>query len=195
MLVVCPFYTYRHYLLHTRVSLGDLPVPFLVERDGQQVLVRRHGRRRRAQPDDPRPRRPLRAGRAPDRRARRPQPHDLQRRLGLLPVPRAGARHASTSRWTRASPTAKARAWPTTSPPPTSSCSPTSGPAGTSRTPPTNTSATSPTRPSPTTSVSSERYEDNLVLLYERCEGGGGQSPADVTGKYPVTRSTSPDRG
>ena len=32
MLVVCPFYTYRHYLLHTRVSAGQLPVPFLVER-------------------------------------------------------------------------------------------------------------------------------------------------------------------
>jgi hypothetical protein len=32
MLVVAPFYTYRHYLLHTRVSAGQLPVPFLVER-------------------------------------------------------------------------------------------------------------------------------------------------------------------
>jgi hypothetical protein len=32
MAVVCPFYTYRHYLLHTRVSAGELPVPFLVER-------------------------------------------------------------------------------------------------------------------------------------------------------------------
>ena len=36
MFVVAPFYTYRHYLLHTRVSLGDLPVPFLVERDGRR---------------------------------------------------------------------------------------------------------------------------------------------------------------
>jgi hypothetical protein len=33
MLAVCPFYTYRHYLLHTRVSAGQLPVPFLVERN------------------------------------------------------------------------------------------------------------------------------------------------------------------
>jgi hypothetical protein len=32
MLVVTPFYTYRHYVLHTRVSAGELPLPFLVER-------------------------------------------------------------------------------------------------------------------------------------------------------------------
>ena len=30
------------------------------------------------------------------------------------------------------------------------------------------------------------RYEDNLVLLFARCEGGGGVSPADVTGRYPI---------
>jgi hypothetical protein len=31
-----------------------------------------------------------------------------------------------------------------------------------------------------------KRYEDNLVLLFERCDGGGGVSPADVSGTYPV---------
>jgi len=36
MLVIAPFYTYRHYLLHTRVSAGELPLPFLVERDGRR---------------------------------------------------------------------------------------------------------------------------------------------------------------
>jgi hypothetical protein len=36
MLVVTPFYTYRHYLLHTRVSAGELPLPFLVERDDRR---------------------------------------------------------------------------------------------------------------------------------------------------------------
>jgi hypothetical protein len=36
MAVVAPFYTYRHYLLHTRVSAGNLPVPFLVERDDRR---------------------------------------------------------------------------------------------------------------------------------------------------------------
>jgi hypothetical protein len=30
-----------------------------------------------------------------------------------------------------------------------------------------------------------QRYEDNLVLLFERCQGGGGVSPADITGTYP----------
>jgi cbb3-type cytochrome oxidase subunit 3 len=36
MLVVAPFFTYRQYVLHTRVSVGDLPLPFLVERDGRR---------------------------------------------------------------------------------------------------------------------------------------------------------------
>ncbi len=36
MLVVAPFFTYRQYVLHTRVSAGDLPLPFLVERDGRR---------------------------------------------------------------------------------------------------------------------------------------------------------------
>ncbi len=36
MLVVSPFYTYRYYLLHTRVAVGDLPLPFLVEREDRK---------------------------------------------------------------------------------------------------------------------------------------------------------------
>lgn len=36
MLVVAPYYTYRHYVLHTRVAVGQLPPPFLVERDGRR---------------------------------------------------------------------------------------------------------------------------------------------------------------
>ncbi len=36
MLVIAPFYTYRSYLLQTRVSVGDVPLPFLVERDGRR---------------------------------------------------------------------------------------------------------------------------------------------------------------
>jgi hypothetical protein len=30
------------------------------------------------------------------------------------------------------------------------------------------------------------QYESNLLLLFERCEGGGGISGADVDGLYPV---------
>jgi hypothetical protein len=36
MLVVSPFYTYRYYLLQTRVAVGDLPLPFLVQRDDRK---------------------------------------------------------------------------------------------------------------------------------------------------------------
>jgi len=32
LFVICPFFTLRHYLLHTRVSVGNLPVPHVVER-------------------------------------------------------------------------------------------------------------------------------------------------------------------
>jgi hypothetical protein len=36
MLVVSPFYTYRYYLLQTRVAVGNLPLPFLVQRDDRK---------------------------------------------------------------------------------------------------------------------------------------------------------------
>lgn len=36
LLVIAPYYTYRHYLLHTRVAVGDLPPPFETERDGRR---------------------------------------------------------------------------------------------------------------------------------------------------------------
>jgi hypothetical protein len=39
MLVVCPFYTYRTYLLHTRVSAGNLPLPFEIERGDHRFWV------------------------------------------------------------------------------------------------------------------------------------------------------------
>lgn len=36
LLAVAPFYTFRYYVLHTRVGIGDLPLPFLVERDDER---------------------------------------------------------------------------------------------------------------------------------------------------------------
>jgi hypothetical protein len=36
MLAISPFFTYRAYVLHTRVAAGDLPLPFLVERDDRR---------------------------------------------------------------------------------------------------------------------------------------------------------------
>ena len=37
--VVCPFFTYRAYILHTRVSVGEKRVPFLVQRNDRQFWV------------------------------------------------------------------------------------------------------------------------------------------------------------
>ncbi len=37
--VVCPFFTYRAYILHSRVSVGNLPVPFQVQRNDRQFWV------------------------------------------------------------------------------------------------------------------------------------------------------------
>ena len=39
MFVVCPFYTYRSYLLYSRVSVGNLPVPFEIERGDHRFWV------------------------------------------------------------------------------------------------------------------------------------------------------------
>jgi hypothetical protein len=39
MLVVCPFFTFRTYVLAGRVSVGNLPAPFEIERDGRRFWV------------------------------------------------------------------------------------------------------------------------------------------------------------
>lgn len=39
MFVVCPFFTYRPYLLQARVAVGDLPPPFEIERGGHRFWV------------------------------------------------------------------------------------------------------------------------------------------------------------
>ncbi|MAT05580.1 MAG: hypothetical protein CL424_11115 [Acidimicrobiaceae bacterium] len=39
MIVICPFYTYRMYALHTRVAIGQIPPPFEIERDGRRFFV------------------------------------------------------------------------------------------------------------------------------------------------------------
>jgi hypothetical protein len=35
------------------------------------------------------------------------------------------------------------------------------------------------------------QYEENLVMIFQRCEGGGGVSPADVPGRYPLPEQPS----
>jgi hypothetical protein len=38
-LLVAPLYTFRYYLLHTRVGLGDVPRPFAVEHEGRRFYL------------------------------------------------------------------------------------------------------------------------------------------------------------
>ena len=185
MLVVCPFYTYRHYLLHARVAAGDLPVPFLVERDGRrfwfgdgnvasalnQLIPELDAR------SDPGDR--LIVGPADLSRTiysdvsvyylfpeLEPATEYIEMDPGLADREGSGLAHdiatadflVLTNIWT---------GW---------------------------------NEPNASDDHLSQehnqavadnfclvsRFEDNLVLLYERCDGGGGQSPADVEGKYPV---------
>jgi len=184
MLVVCPFYTYRHHLLHTRVALGDLPVPFLVERDGRRFWFGDQAvagalnamipeLEARSQPGDR-----LIVG-----------PADLSRTIysdvsvyylfpELVPgtqyiemdpglADRAGSGLAEeieqadflvlTNIWT---------GWHEPN------------------------ASDDHLSDEHNQAVADnfclvDRYEDNLVLLFERCQGGGGISPADITGTYP----------
>ncbi len=39
LVVICPFWTYRTWALQTRVAVGDLPPPFVIERDGHRFWV------------------------------------------------------------------------------------------------------------------------------------------------------------
>lgn len=184
MLVVCPFYTYRHYLLHTRVALGDLPAPFLVERDGRKFWF---GDKTVADALNEM---------IPDLDARSEPgdrlivgPADLSRTIysdvsiyylfpELVPAtkyiemdPGLADREGSglaeeistadflvlTNIWT---------GWHE----PNASDEHLSQEAN---------------QAVADNFCLAERYEDNLVLLFERCEGGGGVSPADITGTFP----------
>ena len=185
MLVICPFYTYRHHLLHTRVALGDLPPPFLVERDGKRFWF---GDKTVADALN---------AMIPDLEARSDRgdrlivgPADLSRTIYsdvsvyyLFPELEPGTRYIEmdpgladragsglaediaaadyvvlTNIWT---------GWNE----PNASDKHLSDEAN---------------RAVADNFCLTERYADNLVLLFERCEGGGGVNPAEVTGTYPV---------
>lgn len=185
MLVVCPFYTYRHYLLHTRVSAGQLPVPFLVERGDHRFWFGDFFVAKALNEMIPE----LEARSAPGDRLV-VGPADLSRTIysdvsiyflfpelepatyyiemdpGLADAEGSGLADdiatadflVLTNIWT---------GW--------------NEPNASDR----------HLSPEGNRAVADhfclvERYQDNLVLLYERCEGGGGVSPADVTGRYPV---------
>jgi hypothetical protein len=185
MAVVCPFYTYRHYLLHTRVSAGELPVPFLVERGdhrfwfGDFFVAEALNEmipelEARSEPGDR-----LIVGPADLSRTIYsdvsvyflfpelvPATYYIEMDPGLADAEGSGLADdietadflVLTNIWT---------GW---------------------------------NEPNASDQHLSQegnravadhfclvgRYEDNLVLLFERCEGGGGVSPADVTGRFPV---------
>jgi hypothetical protein len=185
MLVVCPFYTYRHYLLHTRVSAGQLPVPFLVERGdhrfwfGDFYVAEALNEMipdlaERSEPGDR-----LIVGPADLSRTIYsdvsvyflfpelvPATYFIEMDPGIADVEGSGLAGdieladflVLTNIWT---------GW--------------------------NEPNDSDLHRSPehNQAVADNfclvgRYQDNLVLLFERCEGGGGVSPADVTGRFPV---------
>jgi hypothetical protein len=185
MLVVCPFYTYRHYLLHTRVSAGRLPVPFLVERGDHRfwfgdVFVAQALNEMIPELDarsDPGDR--LIVGPADLSRTiysdvsvyflfpeLEPATYYIEMDPGLADAEGSGlADDIATADFL-----VLTNIWTGWNEPNASDLH--LSQAGNQ-------------------AVADgfclvERYVDNLVLLYERCEGGGGVSPADVTGRFPV---------
>ncbi len=86
-------FTFRYYLLHTRVGLGQVPSAFPVERDGRYFYLGDYEAYVAVQAAVDELDRLGRARRPAARRAARPAPHLVQRRLHLLAVPRARAGH------------------------------------------------------------------------------------------------------
>ena len=185
MLVIAPFYTYRHYVLHTRVSAGDLPLPFLVERDDRRFwfgdfFVASALNEMVADLDElTEPGDRLIVGPADLSRTiysdvavyylfpeLDPATYFIEMDPGLADVEGSGLAEdiesadflVLTNIWT---------GW---------------------------------NEPNASSEFLSQeanqavadnfclirQYEDNLVMIFERCEGGGGVSPADVPGRYPL---------
>ena len=193
MFVVAPFYTYRHYLLHTRVSAGELPLPFLVERDDRRFWFgdpNVASALNQLIPDleeltEPGDR--LIVGPADLSRTiysdvavyflfpeLEPATYYVEMDPGLADTEGSGlAEDIATADYL-----VLTNIWTGWNEPNDSSLH-----------------------------LSQEhnqavadnfcligRYEDNLVLLFERCEGGGGVSPADVPGRYPLPADPKFDR-
>ena len=183
MLVICPFYTYRTYLLHSRVSVGNLPVPFEIERGGHRFWVGDPAVAAAvnemipdlaalAQPGDE-----LFVG--PGDLA----PHDLRdiyiywlfpelhpgdvlHRDGPGHRRRGGLGHGRRHRS-----------------PPTSSCSPTSWAGWTEPNASSKRGSDEFNQAIADHFCLIDSYNTNLVLLFQRCPGGGGLDPADVAGR------------
>jgi hypothetical protein len=185
MLVVAPFYTYRHYVLHTRVSAGVLPLPFLVERDGRRFWFGDFyvasalnemvaDLEQLAEPGDR-----LIVGPADLSRTiysdvavyflfpeLDPATYFIEMDPGLADAEGSGlAEDIATADWL-----VLTNIW---------------------------TGWNEPNASSKHLSQEANQavadhfclvrqYEENLVMIFQRCEGGGGVSPADVPGRYPL---------
>jgi hypothetical protein len=189
MLVVAPFYTYRHYLLHTRVSAGNLPVPFLVERDDRRFwfgdfFVASALNQLVVDLDDlTEPGDRLVVGPADLSRTiysdvavyflfpeLEPATYYIEMDPGLADREGSGlARDIETADFL-----VLTNIWTGWSEPNASS----------------DHLSDEGNQAVADNFCLIRRYEDNLVLLFERCEGGGGVSPADVTGTYPRPAET-----
>ncbi len=188
MLVVCPFYTYRHYLLHTRVSAGQLPVPFLVERGdhrfwfGDYFVAQALNEmipdlEARSEPGDR-----LIVGPADLSRTiysdvsvyflfpeLEPATYYIEMDPGLADAEGSGlADDIATADFL-----VLTNIWTGWNEP--------------------NASDLHLSQEGNQAVADGfclvERYEDNLVLLFERCDGGGGVSPADIDGRYPAVEN------
>jgi hypothetical protein len=185
MLVVTPFYTYRHYLLHTRVSAGELPVPFLVERDhrrfwfGDPNVASALNQlipdlEELTQPGDR-----LIVGPADLSRTiysdvaiyflfpeLEPATYYIEMDPGLADTAGSGlAEDIATADYL-----VLTNIWTGWNEPNDSSLH----------------LSQEHNQAVADNFCLIRQYEDNLVLLFERCEGGGGVSPADVPGRYPL---------
>jgi len=185
LLVVCPFYTFRYHLLHTRVSVGDLPLPFLVERDDRRFwfsdpfvasslnqLV--EDLDERSEPGDR-----IVVGTADLSRTvysdvsiyflfpeLEPATYYIEMDPGLADAEDSGLAEDIES----ADFVVLTNFWSGWVEPNTS----------------TRRRSQEHNQAVADNFCLVERYEDNLVLLFERCEGGGGISGADVIGRYPL---------
>lgn len=184
MFVVCPFFTYRTYLLHTRVALGDLPLPFEIVRGDRRFWV-----------GDPAVARAITAM-MPELEARS-EPGD---RLFVGPGDLRRTIYADTYIYWLFSELEPATYYIEMDPGLADAEG--SGLAEDITTADfvvlTNTWG-GWTEPNASMELGSPEhnqavedhfclvgsYETNLVLLYERCEGGGGPNPADLAGRAP----------
>lgn len=184
MFVVCPFFTFRTYLLHTRVALGDLPLPFEIVRNDHRFWV-----------GDPAVARAITAM-MPELDARS-EPGD---RLFVGPGDLRRTVYADTYIYWLFSELEPATYFIEMDP--GLADAPNSGMAADIASADfvvlTNTWG-GWTEPNASVELGSpehnqavedgfclvESYETNLVLLYERCAGGGGPNPADLAGRAP----------